>query len=201
MQDDLPERELRTMWLNQPTEPSTMTSKLIEQRLRDLRARTRRKLIGSLAGPFVAGMFCAYGLKEFAGPGLAVQAPFVCAVAWSLAGLYFLNRGMWTATISGAMGFSTGLEFCRREIGRQRDLVRRALVWSFGPIMLSIATFVVALAMVSTRERGIFPNGLPFLVLVVFWIVVWFVIRLREQRGLQREIDELNEIEMSNRRN
>ncbi|HKD07343.1 MAG TPA: hypothetical protein VKB79_15680 [Bryobacteraceae bacterium] len=201
MQDDLPETELRAMWLNQPTEASKMTSKLIEQRLRELRAKTRKKLIGSFAGPFVAGMFCAYGLKEFAGLGLALQVPFACAVAWSLAGVYFLNRGMWPAAISGDMGLSTGLEFCRREIGRHRDLVRRVLVWSFGPIMLAIATFVVALVMVSTRERGIFPNGLPFLTLVVVWVVAWFVIRLREQRGLQREIDELNDVETNNRRN
>jgi hypothetical protein len=34
---------------------------------------------------------------------------------------------------------------------------------------------------------------------VVAWIVSWFVIRLREQRELQREIDELKDIEMENR--
>jgi hypothetical protein len=34
---------------------------------------------------------------------------------------------------------------------------------------------------------------------MVVWIVSWFVIRLREQRELQREIDELKDIEMENR--
>jgi preprotein translocase subunit YajC len=57
----------------------------------------------------------------------------------------------------------------------------------------------LALAMVSTREQGILPNGLPFLILMVVWIVSWFLIRLREQRELQREIDELKDIEMENR--
>jgi hypothetical protein len=60
--------------------------------------------------------------------------------------------------------------------------------------MLVISTFVVALAMVSTKERGMFPNGLPFLALVVVWIVSWFVIRLREQRELQRELADLDEL-------
>ena len=149
----------------------------------------------------VAGLFCAYGIKEFGGLGPVLQVPFVCAVAWSLAGLYFLNRGMWPATMPGDAGLSTGLEFCQREIGRQRDLVRRVLLWSFGPTMLAIATFVAALAMVSTREKGLIPNGLPFLILVVVWIVAWFVIRLREQHELQRQFDELDELKDIEKRN
>jgi hypothetical protein len=96
-------------------------------------------------------------------------------------------------------GLSTGLEFCRREIDRQRDLVRRVLLWSLGPVMLAIGTFILALAMVSTKDTGLIPNGLPFLIAIVVWIFAYFNIRLREQRELQREIDELNDIEKENR--
>jgi FtsH-binding integral membrane protein len=199
MQNDSPESGVRTVWLNQPTEKPTMISKLIEQRSRELRAKTLRKLIGTVAFPLAAGLFYAYSMKEFPALRQVLQPPFAFAVAWGLAGLYFLNRGMWSAVMAGDVGLNRGLEVCRQEIERQRDLVRRSLVWSFGPLILAVATFVLALAMVSTRERGIFPNGLPFLVLMVVWIVSWFVIRFREQRGLQREIDELKDIEMENR--
>jgi hypothetical protein len=199
MQNDLPENGVRTIWLNQPTEKPTMISKLIEQRSRKLRANTRRKLIGTVAGPLVAGILYAYSMKEFPALRQVLQPSFAFAVAWGLAGLYFLNRGMWSSVMPGDVGLNNGLEVCRLEIERQRDLVRRLLVWSFGPAMLAIATFVLALAMVSTRERGIIPNGLPFLILMVVWIVSWFVVRLHEQRGLQREIDELKDIEMENR--
>jgi FtsH-binding integral membrane protein len=199
MQNDSPESGVRTVWLNQPTEKPTMISKLIEQRSRELRAKTLRKLIGTVAFPLAAGLFYAYSMKEFPALRQVLQPPFAFAVAWGLAGLYFLNRGMWSAVMAGDVGLNRGLEVCRQEIERQRDLVRRSLVWSFGPLILAVATFVLALAMVSTRERGIFPNGLPFLVLMVVWIASWFVIRFREQRGLQREIDELKDIEMENR--
>ncbi len=199
MQNDSPENGVRTIWLNQPTEKPTMISKLIEQRSRKLRAKTRRKLIGTIAGPLVAGIFYAYSMKAFPALRQVLQPPFAFAVAWGLAGLYFLNRGMWSAVMPGDLGLNTGLEVCRLEIERQRDLVRRSLVWSFGPAMLATATFVLALALVSTRERGIIPNGLPFLIVLVVWIVSFFVIRLREQRELQREIDELKDIEMENR--
>ena len=199
MRDDPSGNGIKTVWQNQPTETHPMTSGLFEQRSRDLRTKTRRKLIGTLAGPLAAGIFYGYSMKEFAGLRQAIQLPFAFALVWSLAGLYFLNRGMWSAVMPGDAGVSTGLEFCRREIGRQRDLVRRVLVWSFGPVMMAIGTFIVALAIVSTRERGLFPNGLPFLTLLVVWIVSWFVIRLRDQRELQRELDELNDIEMEKR--
>ena len=97
----------------------------------------------------------------------------------------------------GDAALSTGLQSYRREIARRRDLFQRVLLWSFAPVLLAIGTFVVALAKVS--DRGIFPNALPFMTLVVIWIVAFFVIRMREQRELQREIDELNEIERESR--
>ena len=65
--------------------------------------------------------------------------------------------------------------------------------------MLTVATFVLALALIPPRGRGIFPNGLPFLIVLVVWIVSFFVIRLRQQREFQREIDELKDLEMENR--
>ena len=172
-----------------------MIAKLIGQRSRELRARTRRKLIETIAGPLAAAIFCAYSFKEFPSLRQVLQAPCIVAAAWGLAGLYFLNRGMWSVMISNDAGLTTGLEACRIEIERQRDLVRRFLVWSFGPIMLAVATFVFALAIVSTKERSILPNGLPFLILMAIWIVSWFVIRMREQRELQRQLVELNEME------
>ena len=199
MQNDSPENRVRTIWLNQPTEKPTMISKLIEQRSRKLRARTRRGLIGTVTAPLAAGIFYAYSMKAFPALRQVLQPPFAFAIAWGLAGVYFLNRGMWSAVMPGDLGLKTGLEVCRLEIERQRDLARRSLVWSFGPLMLAIATFVLALALVSPRGRGIIPNGLPFLIVLVVWIVSFFVIRSREQRKLQREIDELKDIEMENR--
>ena len=175
-----------------------MTLKLIQQRFRDLRAKTRRKLLGTLAGPLAVVLFYAIGVKQFAAIRQVLQPLFVFALAWSLAGLFFLNRGMWSAVTPGDAGLSTGLQSCRREVERQRDLVRRLLLWSFGPVLLAIGTFILALAMVGTRDRGIFPNGLPFLVLVIVWITAYFIIRFREQRDLQREIDELSDIEKEN---
>jgi hypothetical protein len=155
-------------------------------------------MLGTVAGP-VAVAFCyVIGRKQFAAIW-HVELFFALALAWSIAGLFFLNRGLWSAAMPSDVGISSGLQSCRREIERQRDLVRRGLLWSFGPIMLAIGAMILSLAMVGTRTRGVLPNALPFLVLVVVWIVTYFIIRVREQRDLQRAISELDEIENENR--
>jgi hypothetical protein len=198
MQDDSPENELRKIWQSQPTEPSLMTLEKIRQKVRELHAKTRRQLMGTLAGPLAAGFFFAFGMKEFPSLQHVLQPLFAFALAWSLVGLYFLNRGMWSGAVPADMGFSTGVESCRREIERRRYLLGRVLLWSFGPVLLSICTFILALAMIGTGVRGIFPNAIPFLTVVVIWIVGYFIARLREQRELQRELDELKNIEREN---
>jgi hypothetical protein len=174
-----------------------MISKLIEQRSRTLRAKTRKGLIGTVTGPLATGFFYAYSMKAFPALRQVLQPSFAFALAWALAGVYFLNRGMWSAVTPGDVGLNTGLEVCRLEIERQRDLARRLLVWTSGPTMLATATFILALAMISART--IIPNALPFLIVLVVWIVSFFVIRLRQQREFQREIDELKDLEMENR--
>jgi len=199
MQNDSPENGVRTIWLNQSTEKPAMISKLIEQRSRTLRAKTHRGLLGTVGGPLTAGIFYWYSMRAFPGLRQVLQPPFAFAFAWGLAGLYFLNRGMWSAVMPGDLGLNTGLEVCRLEVERQRDLRRRSLVWSFGPVMLATASFVLALTLVPQVGRRLIPNGVPFLLVLVLSIVSFFVIRSREQRELQRELDELKDLEMENR--
>jgi hypothetical protein len=198
MRDDLPENRSKAIWQSQPTEASKMTLIAIQQRSRELRAKTRKKLLGTLAGPLATAFFYAFGMKYFPALRQVLQPLFAIAIVWSLAGLFLLNRGTWSVVMPADAALSTGLEFCRQEIKRQRDLLRGLLLWSFGPVLLAIGTFIAGLAMVGTRDRGVFPNGLPFLILVVVWISGYFIVRLRDQRELQGEIDELNDIERQN---
>jgi hypothetical protein len=97
---------------------------------------------------------------------------------------------------------STGLESYRREVERRRSLFGRFMLWLFGPAVFAIATLIVLI--LSLGESGISLRGAllkmtPFLTLLVIWLVGVFVIRMRERRKLQRELDELNDIERENR--
>ena len=199
MPNELPGDDPKTVWRNQPTEISTMTLILIRSKARELQSKTRRKLIGLVVGPLAVAFLYVFAIREFSSLGQVLHPLFASALVWSLAGLYFLNRGMRSAGFPVDAGLSTGLEFCREEIDRRRNLLRRVLLWSLGPILLALATFILGLAAIGTGNRGLFPNGLPFLALVVVWILSYFVIREREFRELKHEIDELNDLERDNR--
>jgi hypothetical protein len=99
----------------------------------------------------------------------------------------------------GDAGLSTGLACCLRELERQSDLIHRILLWSFGLGMMAVGTFILAPVIVR-RNLALFPNGLPFLIPVVVWIVAYFIVRFREQRQLQYEIEELNDLDSDNAR-
>ena len=199
MRDDLHGDDPKTLWQNQPTEASTMTLEQIRQKARELHVKTRRQLLGTLIVPLIVALLYAFSLRQFPRLQPVLHPLFALALAWGLAGLYFLNRGKWSAAMPEDAGFSAGLEFCRREVERRRDYSRSVLLWSLGPAFLAIGTFILALALVAGRE--IFAKGMPFLTLVAVWIAAYFfIVRVREQRDLQREVDELNEIERQNQR-
>jgi hypothetical protein len=202
MRNDSSGNDPRTNWRNQPTEPSIMTLEKIRQMTQELHAKTRRQMIGNLILPIAVCAFYGYGIAKLSNPVL--RTVFACAIAWSLAGQYFLNRGMWQAMLPGDAALSTGLESYRREVERQRSLFGRFMLWQFGPLMFAIATLILLILTLGIGNRGMPLNEAllkmsPFLTLMAIWIVSFFVIRMRAQRQLQREIDELNEIERANR--
>lgn len=179
-----------------------MTLEKIRQKVLDLHARTRRQLLGSFVVPLAVVAFYGFTIKQFHHPVL--RSLFAFAIAWSLAGLYFLNRGMWSAPAPGDAGLSTGLESYRREVERRRSLFDRSLLWSFAPVVFAIATLIVLILSLAIGNRemplkGALLKMTPFLTMVVVWIAGVFIIRMRERRKLQREIEELNEIEKANR--
>ena len=79
---------------------------------------------------------------------------------------------MWSATLPGDAALSTGLESYRREIERRRYLFGRALLWSFGPVVLAIGTLIVATSDGSgiRKDRQHIRKMIPFLTLMVIWL-------------------------------
>ena len=132
MRGDFHSGDPRLIWQNQPTEESKVSSIVIRQKARDLHAKTRRQMLGTLTVPLVVAFFYAFSVKQFPDLRYALHLLFAFTLAWSVAGLYFLNRENRSGTLPADVGFSTGLEFCRREIERRRNYFRHDLLWSFG---------------------------------------------------------------------
>jgi hypothetical protein len=183
----------KAIWQDQPTEPSAMTLEKIRQKTQQLHAKTRRALLRGITVPLVIVFLSGYAITWVDGP--VVRAVFAFAISWSLAGQYFLNRGMWSPAAEPVSG--TGLESYRREVERRRTLSRRFLGWFLAPVILALAAFTAPLLNLAIR-KGMLRNTMPFLVLLVIWIVSVFARRILDQRELRREIDELNATERTN---
>ena len=120
-------------------------------------------------------------------------------MAWSIAGQYFLNRGLWSEPKPEDAASIVSLQSYRREVERRRFLFSRVLRWNLGPVLLAIATWILLSVRVGILDRTTLPKAAPFLTLMAVWLAAVVVIRMRQQRELQREIDDLDEIERANR--
>jgi MFS family permease len=181
----------KAIWQEQQTETSTMSLILIRQKARQLRSRKRRQALGTVVAPIVVAFFYGVCIKQFPHIHPLLHAVFVLSLVWSVAGVYLLSRAISSEVMPGDAGFTTGLEFCRREMERQLSYLGGALLWSFGPIVLAMAMLVATLA----ARASVFPRGIPLITLALVWIAAYLVIRARQQRDLERELDELIKME------
>jgi type II secretory pathway component PulM len=199
MHSDRPSDSPKTIWQNQATETTTMTMEMIQQRVMQSESKRRRGLAGSVAMTIIVLILSAAGILWTR--NVELRALFVLAIAWAFAGQGLLHRGMWSAAaLRGDETLATGLEFYRQELDRHTSLFRRLLQWSFGPVILSILTLVATLVGITGRNNRPLISIAPFTTLVVVWTAAFFALRMREQKKLRREVDELQAAERASRR-
>jgi hypothetical protein len=198
MPDKFTNDNSKTIWQNQPMEAPRMTLETIRQKASESQSKTRRELIGGIAITLIVVGISVLGMLWQSNAGTCVM--FAIAIAWALAGQSFLHRGMWGAGLPADATLSTGLEFYHQQIKNRQAIVRRVLEWSFGPVILSIGTFVVVLVGIARGRSLPVTTVLPFSTLCVVWIVAFFLRRSREQRKLLREIDQLRNAETANQK-
>ena len=186
----------KTIWQNQPTEPSKMTLVMIRHKTQELQEKTHRELFGQIAASVVMVGFYGVGIWWVHGP--VPRVAFALAIVWTLAGLHFDDRKNLSDAAQLEASLSTSLESYRREVERRRYLSSRFLLWTFAPTLLAIVTLSTFLLTIGSTHHGFLRNTIPFFTLLGLWFVLLFLQRMRQQRDLQRELDQLNEVERSN---
>jgi hypothetical protein len=178
------------IWQSQPAEANKLRLDQIQTNASKLHDKTRRTLYRHLAAQLFLIACCATGIAL--APPSSQRAAFMAALLWALAGLYAVHRGMWSPALPADSALTTSVEYYRGEVERQIILSRRYLGWLFGPLVLFLGSFIVTLVTIAVRDRTPLRNMLPFLTLLVLWFGAVFVLRVRAQRELQREIEQLN---------
>lgn len=196
MQNNSSNNGPKEIWQSQPTEIPVITLEEIRQRGQKLQAKTRRALLGWRALALLIVGISVFGIMWTHSP--IMRAIFVLNIGWSLAGQFLINRKKWSPTLTADALVSTGLKAYRTEVERRRYISAHFLLCIFGPSVLAVGTLAAQIISLA-RTQGALSKTMPFLTALTIWIVGVFIIRMRVQRQLQREINKVSLIENSNR--
>jgi hypothetical protein len=199
MPNDSSTNDPKTIWQSQPTEPTKMTLVLIHHKTQQRQEKTRRELLSEIALSLVMIVFYGFGIWWV--HGAAQRAAFALAIVWTLAAQYFVDRKSLSGAAQLEVSLSTSLESYRREVERRRYLSNRFLL-TLAPILIAIVALCTYLLSIARSHggwnHGFLRSTVPFFTLLALWFVGLFVTRMRQQRELQREINQLNEVETVN---
>ncbi|HTS63279.1 MAG TPA: hypothetical protein VMH28_14735 [Candidatus Acidoferrales bacterium] len=185
--------DLQTIWRQQPLENKTMP--LEEIRLRSSRFERRisrrnlREYIGGAIGVAIY-WFCLRNAPEpLTRTGSALIVAGTLFIVWRL---YRHGR---TARLPEDLGFSASLDFHRRQLVQQRDLLRGIFWWYIAPLLPGLSLFIAA----AIRKLLVNPEHLVLVSLVISGMIGALVWIWRINRAaaacLDRQIAELDRLQ------
>lgn len=182
------------VWQSQPVEPVYMSIEEIRNKAMKfgstIQRRNLRETIVAVALIPVFGLF----LRWFPTP---VERVGSClTIAGLLYVIYRMNGSAAPKSVPSSGGFDTCVSFHRRELERQRDLLRGIWLWYLAPLVPGILVFNLGVIgqKISPGHPLQWWRAAPFVVLMVawFWVVIW--LNRRAAQGLQRTIEELDRV-------
>jgi hypothetical protein len=185
--EPLPDNDIRNVWQNQPVENTPMPLEEIRRKARQFEKRiSRRNLREYIAGAAGIVIFTVY---LFIFPSPLARTGSALIIAGALFVLFQIYQRATPGTLPEDLALTASLEFHRRELVRQRDLLRSIWLWYIGPFVPGIVVFGMG---VSPRHgAGSWWNAMPFL--CIFGGVMW--LNHRAANRLDRKIAELDSLE------
>jgi hypothetical protein len=181
----VPER-LQSLWQDQPVARVTMSLDELRQRARYLERRVdRRNLREYIASVIMLFMFGAIAWKV---PLPMVRASAGLTLAATAFIVYHLSRHGTARTMPADLGLTGCVQFHRRELERQRDLLRGAWKWYLLPFMPGL--ILMYLGPVLAHPEHPWRAFWPFAGTIVFFVFVGELNR-RAAIKIQAAIDML----------
>ena len=180
--------DVRYVWQNQPVENITMPLEEIRRKARQFEKRIKNRNLREYAGAAIGIAAYTFYIFKFHSP--VMRAGSVLVIAGVLYVVVQLYRRASPSKLPADLALTDALGFHRRELTRQRDLLRSVWQWYIAPIVPGLIVF----------SAGIMPQHSPvwvYLVLALFFLVtfggiVW--VNRRAARGLDRKIAELDSL-------
>jgi hypothetical protein len=188
MPNELPPKDLKTVWQSQHPEETQMSLDEIRTKARNFERKIRRRNLRE----YIAAAVIAAGFLFFAwhAQSTILRVGYLSMAAGGLLFAYELHRRGSSRTEPKALGTSGCLDFYLRQLERQRTLLDESWKW-----MIWLIPGLVVL-MAGAIANGLVGKALPFLAVTCLWFGTWLWMMLhrnkRKARALQQEIDELS---------
>ncbi|OFW10016.1 MAG: hypothetical protein A3H96_03425 [Acidobacteria bacterium RIFCSPLOWO2_02_FULL_67_36] len=183
------DRDAQQAWQQQPSEA-------LRTSVEDLRLQTRRferqiawrnrreYAAAALAAALLARLFW-HEPDTFVRIGAALTIAGMIYIVWQLHA-----RGA-SRQPSVELGMAPGLEFLKRDLARQRDLLSGVWRWYLAPPLPGIAIVFIATVRAHPAGSGrAWPVAVAAAAIAAIFVVVWRL-NVRAASGLQARIDEL----------
>jgi hypothetical protein len=193
MPNDIPPNDWKSLWQSQKVEPVTMPLEEIRRKALGFQRGIRNRNLVEYAAALIVLVY--FGSTMFHYPGL-MRAGAALIIAGVLHMVWQLHRRGSNRSVPSDLAVHSCIAFHRRELERQRDLVRNVWSWYLGPMIPGIAVMLLSGLLASPGRMPhpkLFVTGYAAVVAIAFYVVGR--LNLRAARKLQRTIDALKEME------
>ena len=187
MPNEFPPDDIRNVWQNQPVENAPMPLEEIQRRARRFEKRIDRRNLREYIGAAIGIAIFTFYIFKFPNPLMRTGSALI--IAGLLCVVVQIYKRASPGKLPADLALTASLEFHRRELVRQRDLLRSVLWWYVGPLVPGLVVFAAGV----TPPRGAVAviNALPFL--CIFGFILW--LNHRAAACLDRQIAELDKLE------
>ena len=181
--------DIRNVWQNQPLENKPMPLDEIRGKAQQFEKRvSRRNLREYIAGAVGLAIFTLY---LFLFPSPMARAGSLLVIAGIVVIMIQIYKRASPGRLPADLALTASLEFHRRELVRQRDLLRSVLWWYIAPIVPGMVVLAVGVTPRHAAVAGALINAVPLL--GIFGLILWA--NHRAARGLDRQIADLDNLE------
>jgi hypothetical protein len=199
MDSESPEdRRIQELWQGQQTEGFRMS---VEQ-IRMSAGKFQRKIGWRNAREYAAALFVVifFGFQFVRAGDLLARIGFGTVIASMFYIVWVLHSKGSTRALPKDAGLASCVQFQRRELERQRDLVSSVWRWYLGPMIPGLAILILAFGRANPNHLK-HPSILIALEAIVFGATFLGIAKLnsRAAQRLQKRIDELEKLELDDR--
>ena len=189
--------DIANIWKTQPTLKMDLSLDQLRRKAQKLQSRVLwRNLREYVAGAIVIGSF---GYCAWIFPMSLAWLGSVLMIAGSLYVLVNLHRRGAAVALPGEMGFHSCIDFHRRELVRQRDLLRSVWTWYLLPFVPGMVVFLAGIFWQTMQQPNAHKHVAAIVAVFAFATVVCTLVfvgvgKLNQwgARKLQQEIDTLD---------